>query len=73
MKLDEVMRLFGKSRRTIMRWIADEKLPEPKDYFPMLWNRNEMRAAHRRMREEQANERKQRNAGRRAASAPRRR
>lgn len=71
MTLTEVCRLFARSRRTVMRWVDEEKLPEPTEYDPMSWDAREVRAARRRMREETISGHKHRN-GRRTHKSRRR-
>jgi len=60
MNMREVCALFSRSRRTIMRYLGEKRLPGPTDWQPLSWDTREIRAAHKRMREEAEHERKQR-------------
>jgi predicted DNA-binding transcriptional regulator AlpA len=51
MTIDEVARLLGKSRRTIMRLVYAGKLPNPIATFPMSFDEREVRAAIKRTKE----------------------
>jgi len=50
MTIDELTRLIGKSRRTIMRMVYAGKLPSPIGY-PLSWDEREVRAALKRTKE----------------------
>jgi predicted site-specific integrase-resolvase len=53
MTVDEIATLFKRSRRTIMRWVDDGKLPAPIAELPLSWDRKDIRIAHRRIRDEE--------------------
>ena len=43
-----------------MRWVGEKKLPEPVGHLPMSWDASDVKAAHKRMREEAKQERRKR-------------
>jgi predicted site-specific integrase-resolvase len=53
MTLDEVVTLFGVSRRTVMRWVDSGKLPPPTDSAPFTWSAADIKAARKRIRDEE--------------------
>jgi len=59
MTLEDVARLFRRSRRTIMRWVDLNKLPPPFNTTPMTFDDDEINEYHKRMRDEAKHGRKQ--------------
>jgi len=53
MTVEEIMRLVGKSRRSVMRLVDEGKLPAPTELNPMSWRAGEVRQAHKRMQQEE--------------------
>lgn len=45
MTLDEVALLVRRSRRTVMRMVADKQLPRPIEHYPLSWDERAVRTA----------------------------